>query len=191
MNIHSANDKREAILAAAVELFAERGFYGTTVPDIAGRANVGAGTIYRYFPSKEGLVNALYQHHKGRLRAALLDGLDLASPVRKVFAEVWRRACVFARENTKVMEFLELQHHAPYLDASSRAMEGELLMLASAVVEQGIAQQILREAAPRLLTAIVWGAFRGVFQGGCDGSLTLDAATIAASEQCVWESIRR
>jgi len=44
-------DKRETILAAALELFVERGFYGTAVPEIAERAGVGAGTIYRYFES--------------------------------------------------------------------------------------------------------------------------------------------
>jgi AcrR family transcriptional regulator len=57
-------EKRDAILAAALELFAERGFHGTSVPEIAERARVGAGTIYRYFPSKEALVNALFRAQK-------------------------------------------------------------------------------------------------------------------------------
>ena len=53
-------------MAAALELFVERGFYGTAVPEIAERAGVGAGTIYRYFESKEALVNALYREQKLR-----------------------------------------------------------------------------------------------------------------------------
>ncbi|MEA2752174.1 MAG: Bacterial regulatory protein tetR family, partial [Myxococcales bacterium] len=40
----SPSDKREAILDAALTLFAERGFHGTSVPDIAQLAGVGAGT---------------------------------------------------------------------------------------------------------------------------------------------------
>ena len=80
MNIHSVTilrlaatvqqspDKREAILDAALELFAERTFDGTAVPLIAERAGVAAGTIYRYFDSKEALVNALYRRWKGELR---------------------------------------------------------------------------------------------------------------------------
>jgi len=187
----STSDKRDAILAAAVELFAERGFYGTAVPDIATRAKVGAGTIYRYFPSKEALVNTLFQHHKQRLVEAVLGGLDLSWPARKVFSEFWRRTCTFARENPKIIQFLELQHHAPYLDEASRRIEHQLLGTATAFLEQGIAQQVFRDASPSLLTAIVWGAFRGIFQGGCDETLTLDDATIASSEQCVWEAIRR
>jgi AcrR family transcriptional regulator len=45
-------DKRDAILDAALELFAEFGFYGTAVPQVAEKAKVGAGTIDRYFENK-------------------------------------------------------------------------------------------------------------------------------------------
>ena len=61
----NADERREAILAAALELFSERGFHGTAVPLVAEKAGVGAGTLYRYFESKEALVNALYQRWKG------------------------------------------------------------------------------------------------------------------------------
>ncbi len=67
-------DKREAILAAALKLFAERGFYGTPVPLIAQGAQVGAGTIYRYFSNKNSLVNELYRHWKSALSQALTEG---------------------------------------------------------------------------------------------------------------------
>ena len=40
--------------------FAERGYDGTTIPMIAEKAKVGAGTIYRYFENKEALVNSLF-----------------------------------------------------------------------------------------------------------------------------------
>lgn len=189
--LQSSSDKREAILNAATILFAERGFHGTAVPDIAALAKVGAGTIYRYFPSKEALANALYQHHKAAMADALLGGLDLTAPPRKVFRDFWRRSCVFARENVAILQFLELQHHASYLDETSRKIEGQLLDLARAFLDRGIEEQVLRAESSNLLMAIIWGAFRGVFQGGCDRSLVLDDATIDAAETCVWEAIRR
>jgi len=55
------NNKREQIIESALSLFAERGYHGTNVPDIAKVANVGTGTIYRNFKSKEDLVNSIYQ----------------------------------------------------------------------------------------------------------------------------------
>ena len=80
MNIHSLTmtdvatreDKKECILSAALELFADKGFHGTAVPEIAQKAGVAAGTIYRYFTSKEAIVNAVYQRQKSQLLATIM-----------------------------------------------------------------------------------------------------------------------
>ncbi|HEY4124317.1 MAG TPA: helix-turn-helix domain-containing protein, partial [Rhizomicrobium sp.] len=56
---NAPDDKRERLLDAALELFELRGFDGVAVPEIAHMAGVATGTIYRYFETKEALVNAL------------------------------------------------------------------------------------------------------------------------------------
>lgn len=184
-------DKREDILEAALALFAERGFHGTPVPLIAERSRVGAGTIYRYFPSKEALVNALYQRHKGALGETLLQGFPQDAPFRQQLHHFWTRACAYARENPVALQFLELHHHGPYLDATSRALEAGLVAAADAMVSRAIAQQSVKPLPPALVGAIVWGAFRALVQGGCEGRLELDDETVAQAEACVWEAIRR
>ena len=63
--------KREAILRAALQVFAENGVNGVAVPQIAARAGVGTGTIYRYFPGKEALVNQLFREQKQALAQRL------------------------------------------------------------------------------------------------------------------------
>ena len=197
MNIQSAavlpesSEKRDAIFGAALELFADRGFYGVTVPEIAQKAKVGAGTIYRYFPSKEALVNALYQFHKQELAAHFLTGLDLNGPPRAVFQAFWQRACQLARAKPKVLEFLELHHHAPYLDPKSRAIEEQILGTAAQFVAHASAQQVFKDVQPGVLIAIVWGSFRAMVQGGCDRRLVLNDETCSQAEQCIWEAIRR
>ncbi|MFO1187803.1 MAG: helix-turn-helix domain-containing protein [Alphaproteobacteria bacterium] len=51
----AAVDKRDLILGfAALSLFVEKGFDGTAVPEIAARAGVGTGTLYRYFAGRPG-----------------------------------------------------------------------------------------------------------------------------------------
>ena len=189
--VMSAPDKREAILDAALALFAERGFHGTAVPLVADRAKVGAGTIYRYFPSKEALVNAVFQRHKGLLGEAILTGFPAEAPFREQFHHFWTRVCAYATKEPTALRFLELHHHATYLDDTSRAMEMQLLLTAKTMVDTAIASQILKPVRGELLMAIVWGSFRALVQAGSEGTLPLDDTIVADAERCVWEAIRR
>src|SRR5262245_48338315 len=91
--------KYQAILKAATGLFCEQGFHGTTVPEVAARAAVGAGTIYRYFPSKEALVNVVFQYWKTALNDFLLDKFPLMAPFREQFRTFWLRMVDFARRH--------------------------------------------------------------------------------------------
>src|SRR5690348_4908361 len=82
--------RRDAVLDAALALFSEFGFHGTAVPLIAERAGVGMGTVYRYFPSKEVLVNVLYRQLKAQLGRFLLAGLPPdEDDVREIFHYLW------------------------------------------------------------------------------------------------------
>ena len=55
-------DRRQQILEAALDVFAEHGFEGATTKEIATRADVTQGLIYFYFPSKEDLFFAAFEH---------------------------------------------------------------------------------------------------------------------------------
>lgn len=183
--------KREAILAAALELFAERGFHGTAVPLIAERARVGAGTVYRYFESKEAIVNELFRYWKRALTAALVRDVNLAEPVRQMFHGLFWRFARFAKEHPQVMAFLEVHLHGAYLDDESRAVEAELLLPIKAFVEAAQAQQAVKPVAPELLIALVWGAFVGMFRAHWMGYLELSDQSLEHAESCMWEAIRR
>jgi AcrR family transcriptional regulator len=63
------------IEAAAVELFAERGYVATTIDDIVARAGVTKPMLYRHFESKQELVMTLLERHRDELAAAPLDAL--------------------------------------------------------------------------------------------------------------------
>src|SRR6202050_4085746 len=108
MNIHSVvaagsndSEKREDILAAALDLFVERGFHGTSVPSVAERARVAAGTIYHYFDSKEALVNVLFQRWKQAMAAEMLGSFPFDGSPREQFRGVWARMADFALAHPK------------------------------------------------------------------------------------------
>jgi TetR/AcrR family transcriptional regulator, repressor of fatR-cypB operon len=183
-------DKRSAILAAALELFVERGYYGTAVPAVAERAGVGAGTIYRYFKSKEALVNALYQHCKNALATHVMIGISPQAPPREQFHELWTRLADFFRKNPDIFSFLELHHHVSYLDDESRAMERRVLDLATSFIVRLQTAKVVKPISADVIMAIVYWSFVGLGRCAQEGRLTLTDENLAAAEQCVWEAIR-
>jgi AcrR family transcriptional regulator len=199
MNIHSfvlgdverPDDKREAILQAALELFAERGFHGTAVPAIAERAKVAAGTIYRYFDGKEALVNSLYQRYKGALGAYLLGEFPYSGTPREQFHHFFTRSMAFARKERLAFQFLEAHHHRPYLDEQSRAAEERVLEPARMFFQQTERLRVTRPAPAEALGAIVWGSIVGIVRAQWEGHLQLDDKVEAAAEEAVWDAIRR
>src|SRR5215469_18885457 len=66
---HSA-ERRERLFRSALKLFAQKGFAETTVEDITNAADLGKGTFFNYFPSKEHILLAFGEMQLGKLRAA-------------------------------------------------------------------------------------------------------------------------
>ena len=185
------SDKREAIMTAALDLFVERGFYGTAVPEIAEKAGVGAGTIYRYFESKEALVNELYRQEKQRFGELTIANFPSGNVIaRELFRAMWMKMAKFAIENPKPFVFMELHHHAPYLDAESHALEARMNLLFSGVVVAAQARGELKVGPPQLLMSLVMGGFVGVIRGCLETAAKLEDANWAFAEQCMWEAIR-
>jgi TetR/AcrR family transcriptional regulator, repressor of fatR-cypB operon len=196
MNIHSVvpaandSDKREDILSAALDLFVERGFHGTSVPSVAERAKVAAGTIYHYFESKEALVNALFQRWKQQMAADMLRGFPFDGAPREQFRGVWSKMADFAIAYPKAFAFIELHQHGGYLDASSKAIEHSTVDFGVQMVIRAQEQQALKPLAPALLMEFAIGAFRGVFRGTMNGSLPLTRESFMQAEQLGWEALR-
>src|SRR3954470_22927266 len=155
------DDNRERIMAAALQAFAERGFHGTAIPEIAAEAGVGVASIYRRFESKERLGNEVFRDAKSRLRDALLLALDLRGTPRTMFLDVWARLVRFQRAQPLAFQFLEMQDHVPYLDGESRALEASLL-LPILVATEAATKKSAGGVPARVLIAMVWGAFVGI-----------------------------
>lgn len=179
--------KQEAILAAALELFANKGFHGTAVPEVAVLADVGTGTIYRYFENKEALVNAVFQRAKTLLRDTLdKKEVDLEQEPRELFGRLWQKLVLFARSYPLQFRFLELQDHKPYLDERSKAIEIEVLLPVWTYCVMARRQGIARRMPAEALMALIWGAFVGLMKAEYNGYLQLNDEILANAEQACW-----
>src|ERR1700680_70580 len=66
-----SGDTREALFRAALDLFARKGFTETTVEDITDAADVGKGTFFNYFPSKDHILLAFGEMQLAKLQSII------------------------------------------------------------------------------------------------------------------------
>jgi AcrR family transcriptional regulator len=184
----TTGDKRDAILAAALGLFARLGYAATPVPDVAGAAGVAAGTIYRYFASKDDLLNCVYRTWKRRFLDELSVGFPESGTSREQFSHLWRAMLRFAAASPAAFDFLESHFHAPYLDAESRALEDEILGFARQFVVVSQKSGHLKAIDPDLVIALVFGAFVNLVKQRRLGRLVDKQSVDDAAEQCLWEA---
>jgi AcrR family transcriptional regulator len=112
---------RAAIAAAALELFAERGYDAVTVAEVAAAARVGERTLYRYFADKEDLLFAEDADWRAALQAAIDQQPAGAAPftvLRRASATVTR---ALEERREEVRRRGEVIANAPALSARERA----------------------------------------------------------------------
>src|ERR1700731_3239829 len=84
-------ETRERLFRAALRLFADKGFAETTVADITDAADVGKGTFFNYFPSKEHILVAFSDMQLSKLQATVDEMRDKHVPMRKFFRDMTLR----------------------------------------------------------------------------------------------------
>jgi AcrR family transcriptional regulator len=183
---------REAILDAALRTFTENTFAGSSMADVAQRAGVAVGSIYRHFPSKESLGNSVYRLWKGRALGAMVAAVDPTAPSRTAFGQMWRALARFAAEHPDAFAFLEYQQHEAYLDGAGQATAHELTAFARGFVVRGQRAGEIRPGPADMLIALAYGALVGFtreVQPGASPSAA-DPALVAQAEDAVWAMLR-
>lgn len=178
-------------MGAALVLFAERGYDGTTVPMIAEEAKVGAGTIYRYFENKETLVNALFQKYIQEFSETLKDEFPFESAnIREQFHHVFNKMIQFAKKNIHALKFIDSHSNTHHLDEISNQMFEEFLAFLRDVLEDGKKQGIISPLPTEALISIVYGAFSHLFKLIRIGVLEETPELLVSVEECCWNAIR-
>ncbi len=117
--------KRDAILDAMLDIVVERGFHDAPMSLVAQRSGASAGVIYHYFPSKEAIIQALYERISTLKRASLLEGFSLEQDPRDTFIQGCLNAYTFYRKHKQEMRFYEQYTHAGFTCAPETVKKDE------------------------------------------------------------------
>jgi len=109
--------------------------------------------------------------------------------MRDRFHHLWWALVGFAREQPRAFAFLELHHHASYLDEESRRVENNLKDFAASFVQHAQKLGMLKPLDARLLMELTFGAFIGMMRAHWDGRAELSPAQRDLAEAACWDII--
>jgi AcrR family transcriptional regulator len=128
---------RERLFRAALDLFAKKGFAETTVEDITNAADVGKGTFFNYFPSKDHILLAFAEMQLGRLRQAVDEARQTSEPLPKFLRSLTTRMTAEPSRNPDLIRVLllaflsnsEVRQAMMNLQANVLALHAEMVQL--------------------------------------------------------------
>jgi len=140
------NDKYHRILEAAVKVFAEQGFFQSTVSQIAREAGVADGTIYLYFKNKEDILVQFFSYKARHVFARFreeVDGADTA--VDKLRNLIHRHLEEFQNDRNMAMVYrAETHQNSRLVEEQIKEMSKMYLDIVSEIVEQGQEEGVIR-----------------------------------------------
>ena len=154
-------DKRELILKAAVRTFADRGFFGAQVADVARAAGVAAGTVYLYFRGKDDLLVSIFER---TMREAITEGkaalAEAPSPLDRLRRIAHLHLERLGRDRATAVVFqVELRQSTKFMEQFSSSLVREYLGIIRDVIAEGQAAGVFRRTLnPTLAAKIFFGA---------------------------------
>jgi len=160
MNIHSVmplnaiarraepppGPKRDAILRAAIDVFAERGFFNAQVADVARAAGVAAGTVYLYFKGKDDLLVSIFERS---MREGLTKGRAAVGTLRDPRERLLRLARghlarLGSDRNLAIVFQVELRQSTKFMERFSATLLRDYLGLIREAIADGQREGLLR-----------------------------------------------
>ena len=188
------SDKREEIMQAALELIAEQGFHGSPMAMIADRAGVGAGTIYRYFESKDVLITEIFSELERKVVESLLQGYSLDRTLRDRFVHLSTMIIRYFIANAIHFRFIEQYMNSPYgvsLRRERLLEKARDIDLFRHLLQEGIDRQALKDLPLPLHFALAFGPILSLLRDHILGVVTLDDALIQKAVEACWDGVRR
>src|SRR6202166_1353687 len=105
-----AAEIRERLFRAALDLFAQRGFAETTVEDITEAADVGKGTFFNYFPSKDHILLAFGEMQLGKLKSAVEEARRSNAPMSQFLRSLGERMAEEPTRNPAIIRAILLAY---------------------------------------------------------------------------------
>jgi len=176
------DEKKERIIRVALSLFGQAGYDGTTVEEIAQKAEIAKGTVYLYYTSKDAIYRDLIVEAGKARRAYLSQSPREDGNVRLALARLITQELRFARAEKLYYRLLSStdRNEGSEFSEEIRRIRREFLTELIELIRVGMLRGAIREGNPVLLGQLLAGMVRGAYQMlEENSSLTVDQIVLS------------
>ncbi|MGH2748499.1 MAG: TetR/AcrR family transcriptional regulator [Actinomycetota bacterium] len=158
-------DRREDILRASLQLFAEKGFHGTSMRDIAREADITEGLIYHYFAGKRDLFRAIIDEHSFLPLLRTLPDLAGQLDLRGLLIVLARGFFDVLRQNTQLTRLLlqEVQVFPEEKEAFFADAVGESIAELAQILDDRMTERVRAQVDPQVAARLFFNALLAFF----------------------------
>jgi TetR/AcrR family transcriptional regulator, fatty acid metabolism regulator protein len=177
-------DKRKLILDAAIRVFAEHGYHGSRVGDIAEDAGVAHGLLYHYFASKDDVLRTIFVENWGELIGRFRAVEDSHEPAREKLEGIAKILLRTWRNDPALVTVMVREVARSQLIQGQVEEVGEAFAIIQRVIEEGQASgEFRQDVDARLASWVVYGGLEELLTGWVLGQLPDSEEDVSAAER--------
>jgi TetR/AcrR family transcriptional regulator, fatty acid metabolism regulator protein len=140
------NDKYHTILEAAIKVFAEQGFFHSTISQIAKEAGVAGGTIYLYFKNKDDILLQFFEHKTKQVFSGFREEVEKAgSAIDKLKNLIRRHLTEFQNDKNMAVVFQAEARQTRHIEKQIKEITKMYLEMVGELIEQGQEEGSIRK----------------------------------------------
>lgn len=184
-------DKSEKILLVALELIIERGLERTPMSMIADKAEVGMGTVYRYFKDKEDIINHIYIKIKEEEAALIFMNYADNRSVEKTFKDYYGRMIDYFLNNHLRFSFICQYAFSPIITKEVQEKAMAKFHHFDTMYKIGLKEQLFKKLPAAHMTYFIFSSIAFWLKAAGELKITVDKKYKAKLLQMAWDSIKK
>ncbi|MCI5065852.1 TetR/AcrR family transcriptional regulator [bacterium] len=186
---------KQRILAAALKLFVEQGYFRTNVPDLSRESQCSVGSIYHNFKNKEEVARALYTEGIIAFRQALFQSLSSVNEAEPFVKKIVIAFLQFSEMNHQLSRYLWLSRHNEFLSGiihhPTRVGFDPLGRKLTRIIRKGVRDGEIRDLKANIIWSVLFGVPVGYVRDWLDGyNEALPSEVAETIAELCWRSLK-
>ena len=186
----SPEHTQELVLSATLQLFAQKGYFNTSVRDIARESKVSIGSIYHHFKDKEGVASAMYNGLLKRMTESLEEIQHSNNSAHNRCRAVIEFLFKITEEEPLVMEFMMSSKHREFLPDENPICSAGPFVLMREMVAQGMESGEIQNLDLMVASSCLYGGAIRMITSRLDGIIEKSLLSyVDRVWECSWRSV--